>query len=170
MGLKTSQIRADVEGMFTSGVSELRVVTTGSREWDDAVFVRDVFNEILGVYPPKSVTVAQGGARGLDKIVERLTIQMGFRPPHTYPVDWKAARQTLGPNWKQAGPSRNERMLEEERPHLVMAFNDFPYLVKPLQMYSGTRGCVDAAVRRGISTFVFRHGKDPYCANLGIQE
>jgi alkylated DNA nucleotide flippase Atl1 len=80
----------------------LRVLITGSREWDD----RETIYTILKALPPGSVIV-HGDADGADSIAAVLGESMGHMPePH--PVS-KETWKRVGP---AAGPLRNQRMVD----------------------------------------------------------
>jgi hypothetical protein len=57
--------------------------------------------------------IIQGGASGADQLANSWAISRRV-PSQTYPADW-----SLG---LQAGPLRNQQMLDEGRPDVVLAF------------------------------------------------
>lgn len=87
----------------------------GKTEADLVLMVR-----ALAPYKPPKVTDASehililGGAPGADTLAELWADIWGVRK-RVYPADWKA-------HGRAAGPKRNQRMLDEGRPDLVIAF------------------------------------------------
>lgn len=86
-----------------------RIVVTGGRGYDR----RTPLHAALEDYPDLT-HLAQGGATGADHLARewakrRPNVQMA-----TYAADWKG-------QGKKAGPLRNQRMLEDFRPDLVLA-------------------------------------------------
>lgn len=90
------------------GVS--RVLVCGGRGFDDAALVE---RTLCDLRPAPSVII-EGGARGADKLA-RLWAQHYGADVETCPADW-------GAHGKAAGPIRNQRMLDEGKPDLVIAF------------------------------------------------
>lgn len=91
----------------------MRVLICGGRDIRDAEGVYKVLDRLAKGWPP-DVAVIEGDARGVDRMAgywarrNRLT-------DIKYPADWKA-------HGKGAGPIRNQKMLEEGRPDIVVAF------------------------------------------------
>lgn len=90
----------------------MRVLVCGGRDYNDAPLV----DKTLDSYWERSghMVVIQGGASGADRLarawcVRRLVMY------ENYPAAWK----TLG---KAAGPIRNQQMIDEGRPEIVVAF------------------------------------------------
>jgi hypothetical protein len=87
-----------------------RVLVCGGRDFNDASLVERTLNDME---PPVRVVI-QGGARGADYLgrtwaaLRRLSVE-------TYPAMW-------GRDGKAAGPIRNQAMLVNGRPDLVVAF------------------------------------------------
>lgn len=85
-----------------------RVIVTGGRDYDDYETVAATLSEI------RPTVVAEGGASGADRLAaiwchETLTEHEAF------PADWAKFGRA-------AGPIRNEAMLREFEPDLVVAF------------------------------------------------
>lgn len=118
-------------------MNPIRVLVCGSRNWTDEVAIRRAFDDL----PPGS-TIIHGGARGADSIAERLAIEMDFNM-RAFHAQW----DTLG---KAAGPERNQRMIDEGKPDLVIAF--------PLPDSRGTWDMVSRAKRAGVEVRVVRAG------------
>lgn len=89
-----------------------RTVTTvlvcGGRDYDDYEKVRATLNAL------KPWRVIHGGARGADNLADRWAQYCGIAC-EVYEADW----ETHG---KAAGPMRNQKMLDDGKPDLVVAF------------------------------------------------
>lgn len=86
----------------------IRVLVCGGRDYDDVEFVYAVLDEI------KPAFVITGGATGADEIAEMWADERGAHLVRM-PANWS----TYG---KAAGPSRNQQMIDEGKPNLVIAF------------------------------------------------
>ncbi|WP_245576775.1 SLOG family protein [Kaistia adipata] len=64
--------------------------------------------------PPEVSEVISGMATGADTLAAEWAERFGF-PLRKFPADWKA-------HGRAAGPIRNQRMIDEGRPDLVIAF------------------------------------------------
>lgn len=95
--------------------------------------------------PDDELTVIDGGARGADHIAWEWSTKDscdGLFTHETYPADW----ERYG---KSAGYIRNQQMLDEGKPDLVVAFVD-----KPLAESKGTKNMVHLARLAGVKTVV----------------
>ena len=103
----------------------MRILVCGGREFADRQLLNDTLN---GLRRERGVSlVIAGGARGADSMAQWWAKAEGV-PCDVYQADWAG----LG---RKAGPIRNQRMLDEGKPDLVVAF-------------PGGRGTADM-VRRG---------------------
>lgn len=118
-----------------------RVVVTGSRDWTDVAAVVWA----LSGYEPQ--VLIHGAARGLDSIAADVALLLGVPVIEAMPADWVT-------HGKAAGTIRNQRMLDEGRPDLVIAF--------PLPHSIGTRHMIGAALRAGVPVTEVRPGLIPY--------
>lgn len=109
------------------------VLVCGSRTWDNADAIRDVFQ-----YLPEDTEIIHGGARGADRLAGDVAAEFGFhvRPP--FLPDW----ESYG---KRAGIYRNLEMLDA-KPDLVLAFWDGES--------TGTEHTISAARLRNINVEV----------------
>lgn len=107
-----------------------RVVFTGSRDWTASGPVAATINALHAAGYRRG---AHGAARGLDAIVDREARPLWGDEVKRYEVT-KADWDRIG---KSAGIRRNEDMLREEEPHLVVAF--------PTPKSVGTWHCAVAA-------------------------
>ncbi len=88
------------------------VLVCGSRDYTDYQKIYDCLKSI------KVSLVIAGGCRGADALAARAARALGY-PFLEFPADW----QKFG---KAAGPIRNQTMLDEGRPDLVVAFHENP--------------------------------------------
>lgn len=80
--------------------------------------------------------VVHGGARGADTLAGKWAEGRGI-PVRVYPADWNRYG-------KGAGPKRNQQMLDEADPDVVIAFFDLPFAV--------SKGTADMVTRAGNGT------------------
>lgn len=85
-----------------------RVLVCGGRDYEDFVHLTEVLNAV------RPATVITGGARGADRLAMRWAAHVGV-PLQTYPAKWDE-------HGRSAGPIRNQQMLDEGKPDLVLAF------------------------------------------------
>ena len=90
----------------------LRVLVCGGRNFNGASLV----NSLLGVIHARSgiAAIVQGGASGADELARWFAERKGI-PCETFPADWEV-------HGRAAGPIRNQRMIDEGKPDLVVAF------------------------------------------------
>lgn len=86
------------------------ILVCGDRNWNDVGLI----HHYLAKYSPTKVI--HGGCRGADQISGILAKELGI-PVQVFEADWSA-------NGRAAGPIRNQRMLDESRPDLVLAFHN----------------------------------------------
>ena len=90
----------------------MRVLICGGRKFDDALTLGSWLG---GIHGKQGISVLiEGGASGADCMARKFAEWKGI-PVITFAADWKA-------HGKAAGPMRNQRMLEEGKPDLVVAF------------------------------------------------
>ncbi len=92
----------------------MRVLVCGGRDYCDSSTVWGRLDELRRSVPLGTMMVIQGGATGADQIAREWC---GARevPYDNFAADWNAYG-------KAAGPMRNQRMLDQGRPDLVLAF------------------------------------------------
>lgn len=117
----------------------MRVLVCGDRHWDDLELLQ---RELL-VHAP--TLVIHGGARGADSLagVVAHRLKLPF-------LEFKAEWAKYG---RAAGPLRNQRMLDEGKPDLVLAFHD------DLDQSKGTKNMIQLAKRAGVSVRLVQHPK-----------
>ena len=84
-----------------------RVLFCGSRLWTDGEAIRLALNRL------KPTLVIEGGADGADRLA-RYEAELRGIPVLTLRADWRRYGRAGGPIW-------NQRMLDQERPDLVVA-------------------------------------------------
>jgi hypothetical protein len=129
-------------------MSPQRILVCGSRSWQGHA-AEDAMRRIL---PPWLVhvnpTLIHGDAHGADRIAAQIARECAVDRVLSYPADW-------GKHGKAAGPIRNQRMLEEGKPDLVLAFID-----KPLAKSRGTADMVRRARKAGVPVYVVERMAD----------
>lgn len=108
----------------------MRIVVTGGRDFQNRECVYRVLDHLVLNYGLKRV--AQGGAAGADQLTREWCRYRDIECVE-YKADWMV-------HGKKAGPMRNMRMLEAERPDLVVSFPGS----------RGTIGCTGYAQRLGL--------------------
>lgn len=91
---------------------EQRVLVCGGRDFHDLDLVFMVLDTAHAANP--IIDLIHGAAQGADMLAHEWAYQRNVRM-HPYRADWKT-------HGKAAGPLRNQRMLDEGKPHLVIAF------------------------------------------------
>jgi hypothetical protein len=86
----------------------MRVLVCGGRDYSDRETLFSTLDR-LGV-----TAIITGGARGADSLAERWTYERGV-PVERYEADWRR-------HGSAAGPIRNQEMLDQGHPDLVLAF------------------------------------------------
>lgn len=90
----------------------LRVLVCGGRDFNDPLTLGSWLG---GIQKSHGIAVIiEGGARGADFMARKFAEWRGI-PVETFPADWDG----LG---RAAGVLRNQRMLDEGKPDLVVAF------------------------------------------------
>lgn len=108
----------------------MRLLITGDRRWDEPLPIRRCLEDL------KPDVIIHGAARGADRLADVIAESLGIeREP--YPADW-------GRYKKGAGPIRNQQMLDEGKPDLVVFFH------RSLEGSSGTGDMVARALLSGL--------------------
>lgn len=90
-----------------------KILVCGGRDYQNRA---KVFETLDAQEPP--FTIIHGAARGADALAAAYARERGI-PVQAYPADWRR-------DGKSAGYRRNERMLRDGRPDLVIAFPGGP--------------------------------------------
>lgn len=92
----------------------MRVLICGGRDYDDYMHFAATMTGIE-IERRRIEVVIHGGARGADWCAHLFANCAPKRTEIVFPADWKA-------HGRAAGPIRNQRMLDEGGPELVVAF------------------------------------------------
>ncbi len=113
----------------------MRVLVCGDRNWSG---IDPIKRELMLAAPS---VVIEGEARGADTLARKAAEELGI-PVEPYPANWTKYGRA-------AGVLRNQQMLDEGKPDLVLAFH--PDISKS----KGTADMVRRAKKAGIRTYVF---------------
>jgi hypothetical protein len=126
----------------------VRILVTGSRDWEDGDAVRRAIAEAMndrGIMTPtgkitEQVTIVHGGCpTGADRHAQLWALSLrGLMSEEEHPADWIH-------EGKAAGPRRNQRMVDAGA-DICLAF--------PLGESRGTRDCMRRAEAAGIPVVV----------------
>lgn len=103
---------ADQTVLYCPEGRQLKVLVCGGREFGDAAFIHAELDRLHEQYLFN--TVIEGDARGVDRIAGEWTCAKALELV-VFPADWKN-------EGRHAALIRNERMLREGKPDLVIAF------------------------------------------------
>lgn len=103
----------------------MKVLVCGSRNWSNISRLRRVM-----AWLPDDAIVIHGGCRGADQMAASTAKKFGMEVVE-YKADWSR-------HGKAAGPIRNQLMLDDGKPDMVIAFADD---------VSTTRGTLDMVQR-----------------------
>ena len=112
----------------------MKVLVCGGRDYNDKARLFAVLDELL--MDDLDMSIIQGAARGADSLAGEWAKFRGV-PQQVFPAQW----DKYG---KSAGFRRNEQMLEEGKPDLVVAFNGG----------RGTQMMIQLALRAGVRVFL----------------
>jgi len=123
----------------------ITILVCGSRTFKDEAFMRNKLSNVIADLGDEAtdVKLITGGAAGADTIAEK--IGRGWKwEVSVFKADWTAEP-------KRAGYIRNQRMLDEGKPNLVLAF------FGPAEDDSrGTSMMVDIARKAGVPGWSYR--------------
>lgn len=146
----------------------MRVLVCGSRDWTDRQIVFAVLDGLVtGMGDDPELVLIHGACRGADLIAADWA-QAWHHDIEAFSADWDK-------HGKAAGPIRNQQMLDEGKPDVLIAFKDGfapdPTIVvrtidgvekamsvKGRQSPGGTEDCIRRAKAMGIPTYVISHG------------
>jgi hypothetical protein len=115
----------------------MRILVCGDRDWTDGALVRRVLQEL------RPRVIIEGGAKGADSCARAVAPAIEAECL-TFSAEWKK-------HGKAAGPIRNQRMLDEGKPDLVVAFHD------DLGRSKGTNDMLARAERANVPTRLINH-------------
>ena len=120
-----------------------RILICGDRDYKDWMQVREYLDTIS-----RTAIIIHGGARGADSIAGNLATYLNMKVIK-YPADWDKYGRA-------AGILRNQQMLDEGYPDLVVYFH------KDLENSKGTKDMVTRAVDNKIKTINGETGEEYY--------
>lgn len=128
----------------------MRVLVTGDRNWTDKQAIREALVNV------RARTVIEGGARGADKLAREAGKELRLNVEE-FPAHWTHSphcwpRPCRRPMGDVAGPARNQQMLDEGKPDLVLAFHNC------LEASKGTADMVARAVKAGVPIYLYERG------------
>ncbi len=115
----------------------LRILICGGRKFHDYNRIKQALADLGG--REKIETIIHGGANGADILGGNAAWELGI-PSQSVPADWNKYGRA-------AGPIRNQKMLDECAPNLVLAFPD--------PKSRGTWDMVRRAKKAGVKVEVF---------------
>jgi len=97
---------------------KMKILVCGGRDYLDYVTLKRELDSIVnGVDDPDDVCIIQGGAKGADFLAKVYAYCWGWGGLmcQEFPADWRK-------HGRGAGPVRNQQMLDEGKPDMVVAF------------------------------------------------
>ena len=92
------------------------VLVCGSRTWCDRDLMMEHLENLSSHSEDGAVTIIHGGANGADQMAHGIAMGLGYSY-RAYPADWVR-------HGRSAGWIRNQQMLDEGKPDIVLAFWD----------------------------------------------
>lgn len=121
----------------------MRILVTGSRNWENEARIRFAFRTMAQQYAATDITVVHGACpTGADALADKIAREWGFHV-ETHPADW-------GTHGKRAGFVRNAHMADLGA-DMCLAF--------PLGESKGTRMMMDLAMKKHIPVYNFGEEK-----------
>jgi len=117
----------------------MRILVCGDRNWRAIGPIETVLALYEGL--PYQDTLIHGGCRGADRLAGHIGLGMGFKI-RKYPAQWNRYG-------KAAGVIRNQQMLDEGRPDIVIGFHD------NIEQSRGTKDMLNRAKKAGIPTVLY---------------
>lgn len=120
------------------------VLCCGDRNWKDRELIaQEIYKACRDVPEGEPITIIEGEADGADKMCRQYAVKVGIFVIGVHP-DWT----TYG---NAAGHIRNQKMLDDHHPSLVLAFHD------DLEHSKGTGDMVRRAEKAGIPVRKIHH-------------
>lgn len=113
------------------------ILICGSRDWSDKSLI---LSTIVSLRPTK---IIHGACRGADIIAGEVAKELGISVQE-FPADWNRYGRS-------AGPRRNQQMLDEGKPDMVIAFHD------NIESSKGTKDMISRTKNSGIEFKVIGH-------------
>ncbi len=111
----------------------MKVLVCGSRHFTDYKLLEEVLDEI---HKETEITeIIEGEARGADRLSADWAVRNNI-PVRRFPALWDV-------HGRAAGPIRNQQMLDEGKPQMVVAFRG--------PNSRGTQNMIDQSIKAGLS-------------------
>jgi len=126
----------------------VRILVCGSREFENYKLLYSVMADVRVMYPVQEIVIIHGAARGADMLADKAGRALGYAVV-SFPANWAT-------HGKAAGIIRNQQMLDEGDPDLVIAFT-------PTAKYTmGTGDMVRRAQKASIPVIhIWEGGREP---------
>jgi hypothetical protein len=96
------------------------ILVCGDRYWNNLKEISTFLSGLMLEYKPSEITIVEGGCRGADELSGIVAKTLGYNLI-VCPADWVKYG-------KVAGPKRNQEMLNNHKPSMVVAFhNDYEH-------------------------------------------
>jgi hypothetical protein len=115
-----------------------RVLVCGSRYWNN----QDKIRKVLSYYPASETTLIHGGCSGADKIAGNIATDLGWKEIKIFPANWSLYGRS-------AGPIRNQQMLDDGQPTVIVAFHP------DITHSKGTKDMINRAKRKKIPVYIY---------------
>lgn len=92
----------------------MKVLVCGGRDYKDETFVWRYLDTVVLQFSAFRISIIEGGASGADRFAANWADARGI-PRERFDADWAKHK-------KSAGPIRNQRMMDEGKPDIVIAF------------------------------------------------
>ena len=120
------------------------VLVCGDRDWDDELLMCLALDVCADECEEGAIpTIIEGGCRGADSMAGEIAYDN-----HWFMDEYEADWTEYGTH---AGPIRNQQMLDEGEPDLVLAFHD------DIEKSKGTKDMLRRAIKAGVPTMLIGH-------------
>lgn len=109
----------------------MKVIICGDRNWTDYKMI-----EAFIVTLPKDTIIIEGDCKETDQLSGLIGKKYGYEVI-SVPAEWKKYG-------RKAGPIRNQEILDEYKPDLVVAFHN------DIEHSKGTKNMIDLAIKAGV--------------------
>ncbi len=113
----------------------MRILCCGDRNWSDS----SIIERVLSNYSSDTVII-HGNANGADRLSASIALSLNMRV-QSYPANWNQYGRA-------AGPIRNQQMLDEGKPDLVIAFHS------NIEQSKGTKNMIKLAHHANIKVIL----------------
>ena len=118
----------------------MRILICGDRYWANKELIRDTVENYVKTIKLDKIYIIEGEANGADSLAREVAEELGLEVMK-FPADWSKYHRA-------AGPIRNQQMLQQGKPDMVLAFHN------NLSQSKGTADMVKRARKAGVPTEV----------------